>query len=209
MTKKIIDKWYKDNDENQQEQENIKIYYRSLFSSAHEEDERIMKKIFRKNIKPVNPSTRVQLVIYYKTKKTSQLLLRNSPHQEQDALQRSHIIYRYTCNRGNCATLPSTYIGMTTMKLADRLKSHKYAGAPKSHKREQHQENITKEDLEENTEILASCNDKKRLQILEALFIKELKPSLNVQALDLQALPSMRRSAMNQNLTANENSGPT
>ena len=208
VTKKIIDKWYKDNNEHQQDQETIKIYYRSLFSSAHEEDERIMKKIFKKNIKAVNPTTRVQLVIYYKTKKTSQLLLRNSPHQEQDALQRSHIIYRYTCNRGNCAALPSTYIGMTTMKLADRLKSHKYAGAPKNHMRNEHHENITKEDLEENTEVLAGCNDKKRLQILEALYIKELKPSLNIQALDLQALPSMRRDATTQNPTANENSAP-
>ena len=208
VTKKIIDKWYQNNNEQQQEQEIIKVYYRSVFSSAHEDDESIIKKIFKKNIKAVNPTTRVQLVIYYKTKKTSQLLLRNSPHQEQDALQRSHIIYRYTCNRGNCAALPSTYVGMTTMKLADRLKSHKYAGAPKNHMRQEHHDNITKEDLEGNTEVLASCNDKKRLQILEALYIKELKPSLNVQALDLQALPSMRRDATSQNPSANENSAP-
>ena len=203
VTKKIIDNWYKDNSENQQGQEIIKVFYRSLFSSAHEEDERIMKKIFKKNIKAVNPTTRIQLVIYYKSKKTSHLLLRNSPpHQEQDALQRSHVIYRYSCKRGNCAALPTTYIGMTTMKLADRLKSHKYAGAPKNHMRHEHHENITKEHLEGNTEVLASCNDKKRLQILEALYIKEIKPTLNVQALDLQALPSMRRM---QNQSANDN----
>ena len=207
-TKKILDKWYKDDDQgSQQDQETIKVYYRSLFSSAHEEDERIIKKIFKKNVKPLNPTTRVQLVIYYKSKKTSQLLMRNSPYQEQEALQRSHVIYRYTCNRGNCAALPSTYIGMTTMKLVERLKSHKYAGAPKSHMRQDHQANISKEDLEGNTEVLASCNDRKRLQILEALYIKELKPSLNVQALDLQALPSMRRNASSQNPSANENSG--
>ena len=40
---------------------------------------------------------------------------------------------------------------------------------------------------------MATCSDTRRLPVLEALYIKELNPSINIQANDLQALPSVRR----------------
>ena len=193
ITKRVIDKYHMKDEEDPSSSEDIKIYYRAVFSNAYREDERIMKQIINRNVKPTNPEDRINFIIYYKSKRTSQFLLRNSPQQEKDVLQCSHVVYRFTCNRGNCAALPSSYIGMTTVKLADRLANHKYNGAPKQHLQQEHNINITKDDLQSNTEVLISCSDPKRLPILEALYIKELKPSLNVQALDLQVLPSMRR----------------
>ncbi|KAG0696648.1 hypothetical protein GWK47_026478 [Chionoecetes opilio] len=53
---------------------------------------------------------------------------------------------------------------------------------------------------EENTELVDMCADVRRLPILEALYIKDINPKLNVQANDLQALPSMKRKKANNSL---------
>ena len=84
---------------------------------------------------------------------------------------------------------------MTTMKLSRRMSFHLASGAQRNHMRQQHQTTLTREFLENNTTVIEECHDVRRLPILEALHIKELKPNLNTQALDLQALPSMRRRA--------------
>ena len=82
---------------------------------------------------------------------------------------------------------------MTTTKLSRRLSYHLTSGAPKTHTEQTHKMKLTRKTLEENTEIIATCNDFRRLPILEALYIKEMEPNLNIQQQDLQALPSMRR----------------
>ena len=82
---------------------------------------------------------------------------------------------------------------MTTVKISRRLSMHLQCGAPKKHLMEKHGMKLTRNNLDENTEILAICSDNRRLQIMEALFIKENNPNMNQQHIDLQALPSMRR----------------
>ena len=47
--------------------------------------------------------------------------------------------------------------------------------------------------IEQDTEILDTCTDARRLLLLEALYIKEMSPTLNIQADNLRALPSLRR----------------
>ena len=87
------------------------------------------------------------------------------------------------------------YIGMTTMKLSRRLSYHLSSGAPKKHLQDAHNIPLKRQDLDKNTEILSTQQDPRRLCILEALHTKDLSPNLNIQAIDLQALPSMRRSS--------------
>ena len=195
-TKKILDNWYNNKIPNTAAEHTIEIFYKSVFSTAYKEDERIMQQIIKRNVKPKDPNTQIKLVIFYQNKKTSHLLLRNNPRHTDNDLQKSHVIYRYTCKLGDCATQPSTYIGMTTMKLTRRLSYHLSTGAPKNHHRDHHQTTLTRTTLVENTEILAVNQDLRRLPILEALFIKEMSPNLNIQAEDLQALPSVRRSPL-------------
>ncbi|KAG0713033.1 hypothetical protein GWK47_017127 [Chionoecetes opilio] len=60
--------------------------------------------------------------------------------------------------------------------------------------------------LEENTALVDMCADVRRLPILEALYIKEINPKLNVQANDLQALPSMKRTRANNSLLTEKQS---
>ena len=153
-----------------------------------------MRQIVKKNVTPTDPNKKILFTIYYKNKKTSDLLLRNSPKIEKKEIQKSNVIYRYTCNRGNCEALPSTYIGMTTMRLTRRLSYHLSNGAPKNHSLKIHKVELERSHLNENTEIIATCNNNRRLEIMEALYIKELNPNLNCQKTDLQALPSMKRS---------------
>ena len=191
QTKKILNNWY--NPDTTEKKEEIKIYYRAFFSTAHKQEERIMKEIIHKNVKPTDPNTRINLQIYYRNKKTSQLLLRNNTAPEAVKTQKSHVVYRFTCNRGNCEVLPASYIGMTTTTLSRRLSYHLNAGAPKQHLRSEHGITLTRKMLEENTEIIDTCNDVRRLPVMEALYIKEFSPTMNIQASDLQALPSMRR----------------
>ncbi|KAK3886212.1 hypothetical protein Pcinc_009631 [Petrolisthes cinctipes] len=69
------------------------------------------------------------------------------------------------------------------------------SGALRTHHRDVHHSTLKRQYLEENTEILTTHQDHRRLPILEALYIKELSPTLNIQASDLQALPSMRRTS--------------
>ena len=195
-TKKILDKWYNNENQNTTAENTIKIYYKSVFSTAYKEDERIMQQIIKRNVKPTAPNTQIKLIIYYQNKKTSHLILRNNTRHTDNDLQKSYVIYKYTCKLGDCATQPSTYIGMTTMKLSRRLSYHLSSGAPKNHHRDAHQIVLDRETLDKNTEIIAINQDERRLAILEALFIKDLSPNLNTQALDLQALPSVKRSSL-------------
>ena len=95
---------------------------------------------------------------------------------------------------------------MTTTKLSRRLTCHITSGAPKSHLLEQHGIIITRKFLEENTELVDMCADVRRLPILEALYIKEINPKPNVQANDLQALPSMKRKKENNSLLTEKRS---
>ena len=186
-----MNSWYTQKEPNKEEC--IKLYYKAHFSTEYKEDERVMRQIIKRNVTPTDPQKRISFTIYFKNKKTSDLLLRNSPKQETNKMQQSHVVYRYTCSQGDCETLPAIYIGMTTMRLTRRLSYHLSAGAPMIHSKKKHGTKLTRKQLEENTEIINMCKNDRRLPILEALFIKNTNPSLNCQATDLQALPSMRR----------------
>ena len=183
QTKKILNSWY--HQDTTEKKKEIKIYYRAFFSTLYKQEERIMKEIIHKNVKPKDPDTRINLQIYYKSKKTSNLLLRNNTAPEAEKMQKSHVVYQFTCTRGNCEVLPSTYIGMTTTTLSRRLTFHLSSGAIKQHLQSDHSTAITRKILEENTEIIDTCKDERRLPIAEALFIKENSPKLNRQQIDL------------------------
>ena len=161
-------------------------------SSQYKADEAAIKKIVSKCVIPNNNDARLQFIIFYKSMKTSNLILKNNPASQPPELQRSHLVYEYTCKQGNCEALPSSYIGMTTTKLSRRLTLHLNDGAPKKHTREVHGTSLTREMLVEGTTILQQEKNAQRLQILEALLIKDLRPTLNCQANELYVIPTSR-----------------
>jgi hypothetical protein len=81
---------------------------------------------------------------------------------------------------------------MTETTLSRRLTCHLTAGAPKIHTQQVHGERLTRAMLEENNVILSHAIDKKRLQFLEAIFIINNKPTINVQTASFDIPPSVR-----------------
>ena len=122
---------------------------------AYKVDERIMKEIIHRNIKLVDSNASINFIIYYQNRKSSDLILKNNIKTE-DSFQTSHNVYQYTCNNGDCATHPSVYIGMSTMKLSKRLSYHLSSGAIKEHHTIAHNPKLTGDELNNNTIILAT-----------------------------------------------------
>ena len=163
-------------------QDSIVLYYKNQMSSAYRVDERVMQNIIHDNVKPVNGEKQIKLVIYYRSQKVQNLVMRNNMTRCKDDLKRTNVIYQFTCPSEDCRSLHSgNYIGCTSTTLSRRLTMHLQDGAPKSHMREKHDSNITRKQLVENTKILKSCSDQRQLTILEALFIREYSPALNRQ----------------------------
>jgi hypothetical protein len=169
----------------------ITLYYKNYMSNAYQEDEKIMKDIIKRGVESTTPQQPVKLLIYYKNKKTSELVIRNNPIKRTTDLKQSSVVYEYSCPLGDCK-LQSKYIGMTETTLSRRLTCHLTAGAPKIHTQQVHGERLTRTMLEENTIILSHAKDKKRLQFLEAIFIINNKPTMNVQMTSFDILPSVR-----------------
>ena len=67
--------------------------------------------IGKKTVKP-EPGISLKLRIYYKNKTVSNLFVKNNPRCKSPE-QRSHVVYRYTCNAEECHS-SKTYIGQTT-----------------------------------------------------------------------------------------------
>ena len=71
---------------------------------------------------------------------------------------------------------------------------HLQAGSIKSHTQEKHDSPLTREMLVDNTKIIDSVPNLRKLKYLEAiiLYINMYKPSLNIQGINAIVLPSDR-----------------
>ena len=78
---------------------------------------------------------------------------------------------------------------MTPQQWSNTVKEH-YKG------RNHHQ--LTRQALNENTIILDSEHDPRRLLFLEAIYITVKQPSINIQTENLQILPTLKRRKSNQ-----------
>ena len=73
QTNRILDNWYNNKENNKAE--HVQLYYKSHFSTKYREDEWIMSQIVKKNVTPTDLNKKILFTIYYKNKKTSDLLL--------------------------------------------------------------------------------------------------------------------------------------
>ena len=69
---------------------------------------------------------------------------------------------------------------------------HLQNGNIKNHTREVHNMSLTREMLVENTEVIDSISNDKKLKYLEAIYINVYRPPLNVQGSNFLVLPSDR-----------------
>ena len=155
------------------------VYYRNYMSDAYKTDERVLKDMIRRNIR-CEEGEHLELHIYYTTKKTRNLIMSNKPVQTEP-LKCTNVVYKFTCPLEGCRPQADHYIGVTTTTLSRRLTMHLQQGAIKQHMHDKHNTELTRKTLVQNTSIIASTDNTRKLAVLEALYIQEHKPSLNIQ----------------------------
>ena len=179
-------KTFNDNNNSLQNNEptNIDLYYNGQMHPNYIKDEKALTNIIRRYITPTDPNKHLRFIIYYKKFKTANLVINNNSSPQINKLQKTNLVYRFTCPLGDCISnvQKSSYIGYTTTTLSRRLTCHLTEHSSiKKHISNIHNcpsSNIRKI-LIDNTTILATNNNKIKLQILEALFIKNQHPSIN------------------------------
>ena len=90
----------------------INFYFKNQMSATYKQDEKQLMDIFHKHVSPSDPSNEVKLTIYYKSKKLSNLFIKNNVHSNpRETANRHHVVYQYTCSRDGCQATQNTYIG--------------------------------------------------------------------------------------------------
>ena len=177
----------------QQDTPKITLYYKNTMSTCYREDEKALKNIVDNNVKPTDPDTKLNLIIYYKSRKTANLIMKNSCLPPTSPLQVVNVVYEHSCTFGDCSRLNSKYIGITTTTLSKRITAHLTDGAIRRHYLHEHGIILRRQHMEENTAVLTNENDKKRLKMAEAVLIYTHKPSINIQQQPDVSLPSKKQ----------------
>ena len=82
-------------------------------------------------------------------------------------------MYKFKCDRCDAG-----YIGFTTRHLYQRMEEHKYSAVGKHLKEHEYSMDC----IEAMFTILKKCNNKLNCLIYETLFIREHRPTLNIQS---------------------------
>ena len=131
----------------------------------------------------------LNVVIFYKNPRSSSLVMKNNLSGPCGILSKTNVVYEYRCTSGDCAPRSSTYIGYTTCSLSRRLSLHLQHGAIKQHQEKYHSTVLDRETIVNNTRIVTQCNDLAKLRMLEAVYIRERSPTINIQANMTTAIP--------------------
>ena len=156
------------------------LYYRNFMNSEYERDERVLQHIVKKNVKCRDDTHQLKLHIYYQSTKTKHLIMRNNP-AETRPLMRTNVLYQFDCPFEDCRLRQNSYVGFTWTTLSRRLTMHKQSGAIKTHMQETHNTTLTRQHLVDNTTIIHSNRDPRRIEITEAIHIRDNTPGINSQ----------------------------
>ena len=157
----------------------IPIYFQNQTHLNSKLDERIIKNIVNNNVKCVDENKKLRIVFYYKNIKTHSLVMKNNLAPKPPVLQQCNVVYKYTCPHPHSKA--EEYIGLTQTTLSRRLTMHAQNGSILKHFKSSHNQHPTREQLVENTTVIARENDRYKLAIKEALLILRDSPSLNIQ----------------------------
>ena len=158
-----------------------KVFYKNQMTQNYKDDEKALKRIIKRHVTPRDDKDTLQVVIYYKNRRTSNLVMANNEH-EKTKLKATNVVYAFKCTYGDCEPRPdAVYIGHTTTSLSRRLTCHLQSGTPLQHMADVHGRKLTRSDLTTNTTILAHESNRRKLQITEAVLIRLNKPLINTQ----------------------------
>ena len=133
-----------------------------------------LKRSLNKVLLKFSPNNTVSRISYNGTKLGSKFIVKNSTKPEHQ----HNLIYKITCPDTNCR---ETYVGETARRLSERVNEHSKLDG-KTHV-SQHAANSGHKPPEiNNFDILTTVNGStKHRKILEALYIKNHRPTLNIQ----------------------------
>jgi len=180
---KCIDEYHKTIEERNHREikPKIKVYYENQFNEQYKKDEKIIKEIVKKHVKPNDPNEELKVIIYYKNLKTKNLIMKNDISQNQDNMLKNWSIYKYKCHVEDCELRNPTYVGQTRNTIRKRLEQHCNDGAIKEHLQNSHKISPIQKDLEDNTIPIKQFLDLPKLKVYEALLILHENPNLNRQ----------------------------
>ena len=127
VTKKTLDQWYNQEhrtDDGRQKKK-LKLYYRNVMHGNYIRDKAVLREIINNNVSATDPDSVMSLIIFYRNKKTSQLIMKSSSPANSDTLKRHGVVYRILRPANGCN---HSYIGTTTTKLSKRLAVHLQEG---------------------------------------------------------------------------------
>ena len=176
--KKFLDKKVNLNNSNQ-ESHSVKLYYQNQTHSNYKVEERSIKNIILSNVKCLNEKQKLKIIFYYKNTKTHNLVMKNNLSPRPSAMQQSNLVYKFSCPFPHSKA--EEYIGLTQTTLSRRLTMHGQNGSILKHFMLSHNVKPTRDQLTQNTTIIARANDRYKLAIKEALLILNNAPSLNIQ----------------------------
>ena len=173
----VMNKWYDAADAIHEDADDIKIYYKNQYHRYYKKDEKALRDIINENVVPTDPNVKLKLTIYYKSRKTASIIMRNNPSGLTPPLRKRNVVYLFKCPHAGC---PASYIGMTTMTLSKRISCHAQEGNVFSHFMQVHFVRPTRDTLIDAFKVIDTDQDPRRLRLLEALHIVNDKPSINV-----------------------------
>ena len=157
----------------------IPVYYQSQTHSNYKIEERTIRNIVLNNTQCVDTNKKVNLVIYYRNKRSASMIMKNNLAPPRAILQQTNLVYSFECPFPHSQA--EVYIGLTQTTLSRRLTMHGQSGSIYKHFETYHNMKPTREQLTENTKIIAKANDRYKLLIKEALLILKNSPSINKQ----------------------------
>ena len=111
--------------------------------------------------------------------KTCNLVMKSNTMSKSSPLCQTNIVYRFDSPMPHCKA--ESYIGMTQTTLSRRLTYHVQSGSIYKHFKQEHEIKPNRDQLADNTSIIAKANNRYKLAIKEALFILEYAPTINKQ----------------------------
>ena len=150
--------------------------------TSYKKEEKAIRDILKRNCIPRHNEEELKLVVYYKSPTVSNLVMKNNLSDVPSLLRSTNVVYKFKCPSGDCAHQPnSTYIGHTTTTMSRRITMHLQDGAPLRHHNQEHNTELTREMMVNHTSIIARCSRRKKLKVLEAVYIRDMDPAINRQ----------------------------
>ena len=156
----------------------IPLYYCGQMHRHYKVDEKVLKGILATKVTSAT-NVPININIYYRNKKTHNLVIRNNCSPTKDKLQSTHLVYEFKCPIPHCKV--DKYIGSTTTTLSRRLTMHLQNGSILQHFNMNHGRALKRKTLVDNVSVIAKEKDIRQLRIKEALLILQQRPEINRQ----------------------------